>query len=100
MIARQASANKLPEPGQLVEVRSRRWLVERVEERPSGESALLGLACADDDAQGQPLEVFWDYEIDRRILDEEGWADLARKGFDKPRQPPRSLVELCNIYLR
>ena len=63
----------------------RRWLVERVEERPFGESALVGLACADDDAQGQPLDVFWDYEIDCRILDEEGWADLARKGFDKPR---------------
>ena len=85
MIANGSVTNELPEPGQLVEVRSRRWLVERVEERPFGESALVGLACADDDAQGQPLDVFWDYEIDCRILDEEGWADLARKGFDKPR---------------
>jgi superfamily II DNA or RNA helicase/DNA-binding transcriptional regulator YiaG len=32
------------------------------------------------------LDVFWDYEIDRRILKEEGWKDLAAKGFDPPRQ--------------
>jgi DNA-binding transcriptional regulator YiaG len=47
---------------------------------------MVRLACADDDAQGQSLEVFWDYEIDRRILKEEGWQDLATKGFDPPRQ--------------
>jgi superfamily II DNA or RNA helicase len=47
---------------------------------------VVRLACADDDAQGQSLEVFWDYELDRRILEEEGWADLAAKGFDQPRQ--------------
>ena len=46
----------------------------------------MRLACADDDAQGQTLDVFWDYEIDRRILEEEGWGDLATKGFDAPRQ--------------
>ena len=44
------------------------------------------LACADDDAQGQSLEVFWDYEIDRRILEEEGWSGLAARGFDPPRR--------------
>jgi hypothetical protein len=42
--------------------------------------------AADDDAQGQSLEVLWDYELDRLILKEEGWADLAAKGFDPPRQ--------------
>jgi len=26
------------------------------------------------------------YELDRQILDEEGWGDLAAKGFDAPRQ--------------
>jgi superfamily II DNA or RNA helicase/DNA-binding transcriptional regulator YiaG len=43
------------------------------------------LACADDDAQGQSLEVFWEYELDRQILEEEGWQGLAAKGFDAPR---------------
>jgi SNF2 family DNA or RNA helicase len=44
------------------------------------------LACADDDAQGQSLDVFWDYELDRQVLQEEGWQDLAAKGFDEPRR--------------
>ena len=76
-----------PEVGELVQVRSGRWLVEEVtqSEIPSA-SALVTLACADDDAQGQALRVFWDYEIDRRILEEEGWANLAERGFDDARQ--------------
>ena len=76
--ANQSLPQRGPEVGKLVQVRSRRWLVEEVVEPPaSGESCLVRLACADDDAQGQTLDVFWDYEIDRRILEEEGWADLA-----------------------
>jgi superfamily II DNA or RNA helicase/DNA-binding transcriptional regulator YiaG len=76
----------IPTPGELVQVRSRRWLVEEVIDAPAGQSARVRLACADDDAQGQSLEVYWDYEIDRRILEVEGWADLAKKGFDPPRR--------------
>jgi superfamily II DNA or RNA helicase len=78
---------RAPLVGELVQVRSRRWLVEQVVEPTNrGHSALVSLACADDDAQGQTLDVFWDYEVDRRILVEEGWGDLATKGFDAPRQ--------------
>ena len=73
-----------PEVGQLVLVRSRGWLVEEVVKNGKG-SPLIRLSCADDDAQGQSLDVYWDYEIDRLILEEEGWADLASKGFDPPR---------------
>lgn len=74
-----------PTIGELVQVRSRRWLVDDVVPSKAGQSPLVRLACADDDNQGHTLEVFWDYEPDRRILDEEGWADLASKGFDPPR---------------
>ena len=86
-----ATSRKLPEGvpavGDLVQVRSRRWLVEEViDPRTPGESSIVGLACADDDAQGQSLAVFWDYELDRRILEDEGWADLADKGFDPPQR--------------
>jgi len=56
-------------------------LVEEV--MPHG---LVRLACADDDAQGQALEVFWDCELDRCILRQESWADLASRGFDDSRQ--------------
>ena len=78
---------RLPEVGELVQVRSRRWIVEEVVESPTnGASALVRLACVDDDNQGQALEVFWDYEPDRWILTDEGWADLAAKGLDSPRR--------------
>ncbi len=84
------SAGVLPERaptvGELVQVRSRRWLVEEVIPSPEpGQSSLVRLACADDDNQGETLEVYWDYELDRRIPEDEGWRDLARKGFDDPR---------------
>ena len=74
-----------PRIGELVQVRSRRWLVEDVAQPAGGGSAQVALACADDDAQGQTLRVFWECELDRRILQEEGWADLAAKEFDSPR---------------
>jgi superfamily II DNA or RNA helicase len=81
-----ALPERLPKPGELVQVRSRRWLVEEVlQPEPGGGSALIRLACADDDAQGQELDVLWDYELDRQILEQEGWADLASRGFDDPR---------------
>ena len=76
--------NRPPHLGELVEVRSRRWLVEAVE-TPPRECARVSLACADDDAQGQTLEVYWDFEIDRAILEQEAWSDLGAKGFDPPR---------------
>ena len=72
---------RLPEVGDLVEVRSRRWLVEAVEP----ESGRVSLACADDDAQGQALEVYWEFEIDRRILEVEAWNAIGARGFDAPR---------------
>ncbi len=76
----------IPLQGQLVHVRSRRWLVESVHQRPSGESPVVGLACAEDDAQGETLQVYWDHESDAWILSEEGWKDIADglEGFDRP----------------
>ena len=85
MIAAGAPNTGPPEPGHIVHVRSRRWLVERVESRNGEHSPLVRLACADDDAQGQVLDVYWDYEIDRKILAEEGWGNLGARGFDRPR---------------
>jgi SNF2 domain-containing protein len=87
LCAEESPSQRPPEVGDLVRVRSRRWLVEEVV-RPEqrSQSPIVRLACADDDAQGQSLDVFWNYELDRRILEEEGWQDLAAKGFDAPRQ--------------
>ena len=82
--AATALPERAPKPGELVQVRSRRWLVEEVSQN-GGQCPLVHLACADDDAQGQVLEVLWNYELDRRILSDEGWDDLASRGFDDTR---------------
>ena len=48
-----------PTVGDLVYVRSRRWLVEQVDADGAGSACpIVTLACADDDAQGQSLQVF------------------------------------------
>jgi hypothetical protein len=48
-----------PQRGDFVRVRTRRWLVE--DERSAGDGlTALRLACVDDDAQGEVVEVLWD----------------------------------------
>jgi superfamily II DNA or RNA helicase len=43
------------------------------------------MACLDDDAQGQPLEVVWEIELDAEVLDGEAWASIGKLGFDEAR---------------
>ena len=74
-----------PEPGRIAFVRQRRYLVEEVTEPGGeGEATLVHLSCLDDDAQGQPLVVLWEHELDARILEDDGWRAVAGKGFDEP----------------
>ena len=74
-----------PEPGRLVFVRQRRYLVENVTApSSSGEATLVELSCLDDDAQGEPLSVLWEHELDARVLQDDGWSSVAEKGFDDP----------------
>ena len=75
-----------PEVGALVQVRSRRWIVQEVEPAEAPDSPVVRLSCAEDDSPGEPLEVFWDHEPDRKIFADEGWQDLAGRGFDAPRR--------------
>jgi len=71
--------------GQLVRVRTRHWLVtDEPSVSPSG--TWVRLACVDDDAQGEILEVIWEAELDGEIINEEAWAKIGQKGFDDPRQ--------------
>lgn len=78
------SAPKL-QSGQLVRVRTRHWLVA---DDPSCSplGTWVRLACVDDDAQGDTLEVIWEVELDGEILTDEAWAKIGQKGFDDPRQ--------------
>jgi superfamily II DNA or RNA helicase len=73
----------MPQRGDFVRVRTRRWLVE--DERSAGEGlTALRLACVDDDAQGEVVEILWDAELDGSVLQDEGWASVARLGTDDP----------------
>jgi SNF2 family DNA or RNA helicase len=66
-----------------VHVRTRRWLVE--DERSVGNGlTALRLACVDDDAQGETVELLWDAELDGSILSDEGWGAVAKNGTDDP----------------
>ena len=77
----------LPEPGQVVRVRTRRYLVETVADVGDPTHATpVGLSCLDDDAQGDQLTVLWQRELDAEIVDEADWDAIAARGFDQPRQ--------------
>jgi hypothetical protein len=72
-----------PEIGDFVEVRGRPWLVEGIDDKGEGLSALQ-LSCISDDAQGETLEVAWYAEIGARRLEDDFWSRLGRDGTDDP----------------
>ena len=76
----------LPNTGDIVRVRSRQYLVEDVTLPPNpGDSSLVTLSCLDDDAQGEPLSVLWEREIDAQSVTKPNWDAIAARGFDEPR---------------
>ena len=76
------SLSRIPQPGDFVRVRSRRWLVE--DGQPVSGLSALRLACIDDDAQGESVAVLWDAELDAEVLVDEGWASVSKVGTDDP----------------
>jgi len=76
-----AQARSEPAIGSFVEVRSRPWLVEGIEDRGNGLS-VLKLSCISDDAQGDRLEVAWKAEVGARILNDDVWSRIAESGTD------------------
>jgi hypothetical protein len=77
---------RIPEPGEIVRVRQRQYLVEEVVPPPSAADAtLVRLSCLDDDARGQELQALWEAELDAEVLTGTGWDHLATRGFDPPR---------------
>ena len=79
------SDTPVPSPGEIVRVRQRFYLVEEVT-RPKrkSDSTVVRMSCIEDDAQGQPLEVLWERELDAEPFRGEQWAGLGRNGFDDP----------------
>jgi len=79
----QTTDNIVPNVGDIVRARTRTYLVEGVASAPGGHQ--VRLACLDDDAQGQALEVVWELELNTEIIDEEAWKSIGDRGFDPPR---------------
>ncbi len=72
--------------GFIVRVRSRQYLVEDVVPSPEPTHAtLVHLSCLEDDAQGEPLEVLWEHEVDAQVVGATSWDTIASRGFDAPR---------------
>ena len=56
-------------------MRSRQYVVEDF--TPSEFEPKVRLACLEDDALGETLELFWEREIDRQILGNSSWEEIA-----------------------
>jgi hypothetical protein len=77
--------SKAPEVGQMVAVRQRLYLVDSVISPPNpSDSLLVQLSCVDDDAQGQPLEVLWDHELDAQVVTGEAGTRLRNEDLIQP----------------
>ena len=81
----------LSEPGQLVQVRSRRWVVNEV--KPSGLPApnrlpvarpqhLVSLLSVEDDGLGEELQVIWEIEPGAKVIEKVALPEPT--GFDPP----------------
>ena len=78
-------ADVVPKPGDIVSVRTRQYLVEDVEPGDANDLTLVRLSCLEDDAQGVPLEVLWEAEVDAHPAKGDAWTRVAEHGFDNPR---------------
>lgn len=80
-----SSALPAPPPvGALVRVRSRQYLVEERFDPPvPGHATLIRMSCLDDDAQGEPLSVLWEHELDTEVVSA-SWDKLGTRPFDPP----------------
>lgn len=74
----------IPEPGQLVEVRRRQWVVTDVSRGalPShhGTQYLVGLSSLDEDSPGEEIQVVWQIEPGAKVLDKAGLPTIT--GWD------------------
>ncbi|MCB9943465.1 MAG: ATP-dependent helicase [Geminicoccaceae bacterium] len=72
-----------PKPGQFIELRNRRWLVDATDDTDPT-FPIVHVSCVDDDAQSESLSVLWDAEIDAKIASEETWDAFSANATDDP----------------
>ena len=70
-----------PEPGQLVEVRRRQWIVSDVDAAAVAPAlpkrSLVKLASIDEDALGEELEVLWELEPGANVIERAGLPTIT-----------------------
>ena len=70
-----------PEPGQLVEVRRRQWIVSDVDASSASPELpkrnLVKLASIDEDALGEEIEVLWELEPGAHVIERAGLPSLS-----------------------
>ena len=81
--------SRVPEQGELVEVRRRQWIVSAVEPyKPEGdgyrEQDLVTLESIEEDAGGEQISVVWQIEPGARVLEKAGLPEV--KGYDRNEQ--------------
>ncbi|WP_327393168.1 DISARM system SNF2-like helicase DrmD [Streptomyces sp. NBC_01186] len=82
--------DRLPEEGDLVELRGQGWVVARVDPAPSAPpthgnpATLIHLQSVADGRFGDTLSVIWEVEPGRRILERGSLPDAATGRFDPP----------------
>jgi SNF2 family DNA or RNA helicase len=69
-----------PNPGDIVHLRTRHYVVEGASSCPHG--TVVDLACMDDDSQGSRLSAIWELELDGEIITRQAWESIGSKGFD------------------
>jgi superfamily II DNA or RNA helicase len=74
-----------PEPGQLVEVRRRQWVVAEVDVSKLGEiqQRLVTLTSLEDDALGEELKVIWDIEPGAQVIERAGLPAITGQDDSK-----------------
>ncbi|WP_342030451.1 hypothetical protein [Pseudomonas sp. SST3] len=72
--AEDISYRNIPEPGQLVEVRRRQWVVAEVDASKLGsvQQNAVTLASIDEDALGEELQVIWEIEPGAHVIERAG----------------------------
>lgn len=75
---------RLPQPGEIVHLRQRLYLVDDVIPSAADGTTVVRGSCVDDDAQGRKIEALWELELDAEVRSAESWGKLAERGFDPP----------------
>ena len=81
-----SSGRETPKAGDVVMVRRRNYLVDRVHAPVQpGDATKVALICLDDDNQGRRTEVLWELELGARVLSERDHGLGAANRLDAPR---------------